>query len=644
MLVDLIYLNLMDKQQKLQVEPTGRLRGWRHLLASSAIWGLFPLVSALGNGGESPFMFMAAWGLGGAVSSLIYVAYWSNKNEISWKYVFENFMPSKKEFFSKLGMPDNGSSPGITQRWNWLIIASIPRALTLAFFAWSTVFLPEAVSAILYALWTLFYSLLLQRLFQEKEEGQFKSNLRTIGLFIFIFIGAGLVILSPLSFEKFVSSSVYDTLIGIFLIALSIGFIVQGAFVFKWADIATCKWSLDNSIMIANVTSAEKEKQLNMMKTGFFLFESIFSMMAGSILGIILASSAGNFMRYQDFLLIMGFGAVIELFGTLTNASGTFLCAKNLAMQAIRYTTPVFSVLYLLVASQVGSMRGDIFVMGLAAIVVGNILVNFKAEDRFGIASLVVALWVSGVIVVYRDSFLEDLFSASGWFLDSDKYFAILALSATVFTLLLAFRINRISNRTLEEEKVVFSLLARLDRIEYFYDIKLQDKLKQIDSPKGPDILKSQYTEIRHKIDGLIRNTRASGSQIDYLLDTQRELDTLVHSKQYGREFGEPTAVVFLGMLTFVITLLTRPSGEGLAGIIFDSFGFIFAGTIAFLTVHIFDLYQERNISNLKEDKGINKFIIEFRKEGLTQEWWLAILGALGVLVITCVLIWQKWM
>ena len=115
-------------------------------------------------------------------------------------------------------------------------------------------------------------------------------------------------------------------------------------------------------------------------------------------------------------------------------------------------------------------------------------------------------------------------------------------------------------------------------------DVKLQDNLETIDNPKSPRELKEAYELSKNQIDGLLDNEGLDldTEQQDYLFSAKAELDTLTHSKQYGREFGEPTAVVFLGLLTLAITILTRPAGGQLEGLIFDGFGFIFAGTITF--------------------------------------------------------------
>ena len=101
---------------------------------------------------------------------------------------------------------------------------------------------------------------------------------------------------------------------------------------------------------------------------------------------------------------------------------------------------------------------------------------------------------------------------------------------------------------------------------------------------------------------------------------------------------------MFLGLLTLVITLLTRPVGDGLTGVIFDGFSFVFAGTIAFLTLHIFDLQSERSISILEKHKGQDDhYRVEFREPVKIQEWWLSIASAVFILVVVSIMILQKW-
>lgn len=185
------------------------------------------------------------------------------------------------------------------------------------------------------------------------------------------------------------------------------------------------------------------------------------------------------------------------------------------------------------------------------------------------------------------------------------------------------------------------------------YDTILLRELKAIDKSKKLEDFEPAYDLAREELEDRVKFSTPGSDEEEYLTETLAELDGLTHSKQYGREYGEPTAVVFLGLLTFLITLLTRPrvgSDEvdilelSLTGMIFDGFSFIFAGTILFLTFHIFDLHSDRSVSILDQSpRSGGHYRVEFRDRVQTKGLIFSIFCAVIVLIVVSVLIWQKW-
>ena len=624
-----------------------RLTGGGSLLTTSLVFGLIPVVVAIADGGDAPFVFMTAWGLGGAFSSLSYVGLFHR--DLLGLGQIRKFLPRRETFFK--GISSDGSD---FPCWNWQVVSSLPRSLTIAFFAWSTAFIPEVVAAVLYESWPIFFVLLLQLLFPE-EEGKYEINFRTIVLFGFIFLGVFLVVFSIQANDATeLAVSGADVAVGLVLLFVAISFTVQEAVFVKWGDTAQ-EWNgKQGTVYQAKVSESNK--------VGYAIFVRGVSLTVGCLIGFAFSGFSLQSVSLWGFCGIAVFGAAVEGAGSVANMIGTIRSAENLRIQAIRYLTPVFGVIFLILASQSEGVRADLSTLGICAIVVGNVLVNFPSEERFGIASLVIALWGAGWTVLFRDNKLDDWFPNGDWFLEGESYFAVLALSATAFTLLLAFRINRITGRNSDEERLLYSLISRFENIKNFsekskspreqnIDLMEQDidpikRLETIDNPKGHQELEKAYGEARDWLKEISENHIDNHIQEQeyktFLSETKAELDTLAHSKQYGREYGEPTAVVFLGLLTITIALSTRPEGEGLTGVIFDIFGFIFAGTIAFLIFHIFDLHRERGTSIIEEkDK---EYRVEFRKESYKLDWILSIVSALTVLIVISILIWQKWL
>lgn len=640
--------------------PEGKFRGGGYLLACSLLLGLFPLVVVISEGNSAPFMFTAAWNLGASISFFTYL-YFKHPKLISIDYL-KTFSPKKDTFFLSLNQIRNKDLDKFP--WNWQVFLSLLYFPGAALYAWSFDFLPEFVATALGESSPLFIAVTLPLIM--KEEKKFDINFRTIVLFVFVSLGAVLVVYSALNSDAANAALGLKTIFGLILVLIWVILVAALVLQFGWIEnIASQENGKSTTYFVG-----KNESKIVYDKNAHKLLLSGIGYLFGCIIGFILAIAVSNSFDLRNFLIAFGFGIVIPFLDVYFWGIGTIRSAYNPNIQSVQYLTPVFGIIFLWLASYYGGVNADLFFLGLVAIIVGNVMVNFKTENRFGLASLVVALWLSGWVVLFRDSQLDAWLGQGNWFLSGESYFAVLALSATAFTLLLAFRITRISTRTAEEERLVYSLLGRLLRFErkvdkteilldklltrgygYHFLLGVEEKhgfllqeLEVIDKSKDPREFEDAYKRARCKIEKEITVSEKGSGEEQYLLETQAELDALTHSKQYGREYGEPTAVVFLGLLTLTIALLTRPEGAGLTGIIFDGFSFVFAGTIAFLTLHIFDLHSERSTSILEKQKEQSgRYRVEFRREGQIQEWWLSIACAVTVLVVVSVLIWQKW-
>ena len=173
------------------------------------------------------------------------------------------------------------------------------------------------------------------------------------------------------------------------------------------------------------------------------------------------------------------------------------------------------------------SVNVSLFILGILAASVGFILMKYTDEDRFGLTSFVLALCISGWFVLVRDNRLDAEFGfdeegVALWVLPGENYFAVLALSATAFTLLLAFRITRISTYTSEEEQLVYKLLARFDQIDR--DTK-NNLLKKLVAAKIDIIEKLESTSFKPNIESkenielyeVVRNLRGTNRFIQLI-------------------------------------------------------------------------------------------------------------------------------
>jgi hypothetical protein len=107
------------------------------------------------------------------------------------------------------------------------------------------------------------------------------------------------------------------------------------------------------------------------------------------------------------------------------------------------YAIPILALVALFIFNQADITRVDYLILGATAVVVANMLINFEAEARRSFEALILALGVCGTLAYSRVDIFEWL-GVPGWTWSGDGYFGSVALGATVFTLLLAFRVARL--------------------------------------------------------------------------------------------------------------------------------------------------------------------------------------------------------
>ena len=198
---------------------------------------------------------------------------------------------------------------------------------------------------------------------------------------------------------------------------------------------------------------------------------------------------------------------------------------NNLGVNALSYLTPIIALAWLALLSQAEVNRVDFLLIGTMAVVTANLMINFESEIRWGFKAVILALVVSGASVYVRDG-VFDYLGVEKWYWPAGGYFEALALSATVFTLLLAFRVARLISRTGEEESRTFSAFRRLEILVQRDVISpnFLDCVVLMDSPKDQAELESAYKEARGYFD-VSRANISSMKDLDLqLLVLQRQL------------------------------------------------------------------------------------------------------------------------
>lgn len=326
----------------------------------------------------------------------------------------------------------------------------------------------------------------------------------------------------------------------------------------------------------------------------------------------------------------------------------------SLGVNSISFFTPVAALAVLWFFGQVDVAHNDYLVIGAAAIVIGNLIINFDAEEQrrsgfrwLGFKSLILSLWFFGAFVYLRDPVAEVMGWKSAWLWQGAEFFPALALSATVFTLILSFRVARLVERTTAEENLGFAVFSKLEYLVQrgVVDHAILDHILKIDvSEQRPVELQDSYTAaIRYIAEA--KKEAGDGDGRD-LSEVEAELNALVHSKQQGPGFGELSALWVFAGITVFLALVSRPLGvTGWTAFLIDMFAMIFSSVIVFLIFNVGDLRQERVQPTLRRGiRGIEAYALVFRNihSRIFEEWFSIVVGG-ALIAMYSFLLWSKW-
>lgn len=528
------------------------------------IFSLVPLVIDKGLNGSNPFLFNS----GLAIGKIIGVAVWL---AIACPRVLFNsnvMRLIRQRAFSKA-----------------MLLGSTSH-FTYALFAWSTTYVDTAVSTIVYETWPILYMTLLVRL-GTQTDGRSRYNRLSIvdySLCGLAFLGLAYVTLSTSSIQGASSNThIGYQSFGLILAIGAAGIASLNAFNFQWG--CDLRQYLPRRVAPQGTKDIE---ELACVMIAFAL--SSLLVLPGSI-GLGLATSGGISVRSSLISCLAGAGLLS--IGSVCFRSAN-LQTKDPAINALSYTAPVVALGWLAIFSDIDVANKEFLVIGTTAIVAMNLLLNVDPEeavddaDRLGFKGLVASLWLFGAVVHSRDSWLT--LDRLVW--STDQFWGVLALSATIFTLILSFRVNRVANRTFTEDQQTASILRKLEnfRREGLIDLRAIDQFASI-SLTTAEGLRDVYDDVRSSI---YSARRSCGWARDDLLSVEIELDMLIYSKQRGREFGELVAIISLGLITVGIAILSRPPLEGWSGFLAEMFVMIFCSTIVYLIVNLADLRRER--------------------------------------------------
>lgn len=569
---------------------------------------LAPLGIALGGGAGSPFLFCAAMRLG---TFLIYSAFLAT--------VFRKVLADKDVrtiIFRRV--------------LTWTMVFMVIQQFDFALFALASRYVDISVVVVVFGTATVVRMFLMSRIFKRYQkiwpDGTLLLMTGLLGLWFAVasdsgtFIGLG--------------DSAPGTSVGVVLAILAAVCAGFTAFGLRWGvDVAR---SLPSSLV--------KNPDSPLISVSCVLTGQAVANLFGAALQTSVGFAEGESISMESVGIAVATGALAASVGR-TALRVANLTTTNLGINSLTYAVPIVSLGWLILFGQSDVLHYDYLTIGVVAIIITGLLINFEAEIRFGFKALMLALWGSGTIIYLRENILQQL-SITDWVWPGETYLTALALSATVFTLLLSFRTTRLSERTQDEDNRIFALFSNVDLLvrRHLIDPSVRRHLLDVDSSHDPEKLQAAYREV------LARMSRAKSADIDSedeerLVHAETELNAVVHSRRHGIELGELFALMIFGGLTVLLSLVSRPDVAGWTAFLAEIFTALFSSVIVFFMVHVWDLHGDRSTRILEKLPDSEQYGVAFRDlQNRRLEQGTSIVVGLGIIIVLSALLWYKWM
>ena len=582
------------------------------MLTSVAGFSLIPLFIALGGAADSPFLFSAALQLGQCFATIAFLTV----------------------LFRDILFNASVQSIILPRILSWSLLFIILSKSVYAPFAIGIRFVDISVATILFETWPIVLILMTAALF--RGESRYRKLTPAVLLLLALgFVGFSFVAASETGgFGNWGNAELLNTIIGIVFVLLAALTISLSAFGFRWG--VDLRQALPEKLL--------KGKNIALVDVCCVLVASFIADFAGAVLASTIGLASGETLNFRALAIaLLGGGSALAL-ATISWRTAN-LMTSNLGINALAYATPIFSLMWLFLLWQVNIARVDYLLIGAAAIISANLLINFEADIRFGFKALILALWACGAFVYLRDDFLH-LLPFEGWLWPPETYLGALGLSATVFILLLTFRVARLAPRTQDEDNRLFALHRNLELLarRNLIDPNVNQHIRGIDSAHNPRELRIAYTGAKLCF--------AQAADADHppadrklLADAETQLNIIVHSRQQGVDFGELFSLIIFGGSTVLLALLSRPAVEGWTVFLYEVFSVLFSAVIVFLIINVWDLHRERADLVLANQENSREYGVIFR-DPKNRRFEQSVSVVIGLLIILAYggLLWYKWL
>ena len=582
------------------------------MLAAVAGYSVIPLLVALSDGSQSPFLFNAGLTFGVGIGQAVFL----------W-FVFRRVLFSQSVL------------PMVWRRiFSFSMFLIVVHRFEYGLFALSTRFIDVSVASAIFEIWPVTSLLLMAYLF--RNEGRYKEitpgKLMLLGL---AFVGFLFVAGSQTGeFLNWIGVGFLETGIGLVLVLLAVAVASFVAFTFRWGE--DFRRELPTALV-------DRENGM-MLEISCVILASCIGALISAALNLVVGVGIGESMSANAAVAAVMGGALAYGLANITYRTSIVL-TDDLGINAMLYVTPVVALFWLFVFSQVNVARLDFLIIGAAVVIIANLLINFEAEIRFGFKSLVLALWGCGAFVYLRDDVLHYL-PFDDWLWPRETYLGSLGLSATVFILLLTFRVARLGPRTQGEDNRIFALHRNLEMLarRNLIDPSVNEHIRGIDSARNPEELQAAYAGAKLCFARAVAVDHPAPDR-KLLADAEAQLNMVAHSRQQGIDFGELFSLIIFGGSTIALAMLSRPAVYGWTAFLIEVFSVLFSAVIVFLIINVWDLHRERADLVLESQRSGHEYGVIFR-DTKNRRFERSVSIAVGLLIILAYagLLWNKWM
>ena len=312
---------------------------------------------------------------------------------------------------------------------------------------------------------------------------------------------------------------------------------------------------------------------------------------------------------------------------------------------SMQYLSPLLALVWLALLSGISIVRVDLLLLGTVAIVAINMLINLDPEisredatsnarhvarqpdyiepslqptqpaasDRHSLRALVLALLLSGGFIYFRG----ELFTAVDYAWVPGNYWAAVALAATVFALLLAFRLTRVEALVAAEDYRTLALVRSIEMLpdNYFTDHRpdskgyLLDWIRRLNKAARLNEYRRCYNQAHQSLHRMVDRINPDGRGLAYddrqeIVGIRTELDALANGRQHARELAERIALWLIGASVIALALAVPNEHSPWARFLADSLAVVLASVVVFLLAHLADLRRARGDELLRSSWG----------------------------------------